>query len=192
MRAMERQEKIHFDKYNLTNTFYKYILRNTFGQIHLDKFISPNTFLRTCLFLCFIVYDVRWGTIHYKSIYSNSLAQQLSWWKPNCFVCVIILKHMRLSLYCHTLFVSFVNLVFPLFICHDLTTTQLSSHFPFHNDLSWKKRLLNCLHTFTLLILVTFPVIAALPVIVMDSKMVLERHHVVSSPGEEPHSRQSV
>ena len=112
MRAMERQEKIHFDKYNLTNTFYKYILRNTFGQIHLDKFISPNTFLRTCLFLCFIVYDVRWGTIHYKSIYSNSLAQQLSWWKPNCFVCVIILKHMRLSLYCHTLFVSFVNLVF--------------------------------------------------------------------------------
>ena len=56
---------------------------------------------------------------------------------------------MRLSLYCHTLFVSFVNLVFPLFICHDLTTTQLSSHFPFHNDLSWKKRLLNCLHTFT-------------------------------------------
>ena len=149
MRAMERQEKIHFDKYNLTNTFYKYILRNTFGQIHLDKFISPNTFLRTCLFLCFIVYDVRWGTIHYKSIYSNSLAQQLSWWKPNCFVCVIILKHMRLSLYCHTLFVSFVNLVFPLFICHDLTTTQLSSHFPFHNDLSWKKRLLNCLHAFT-------------------------------------------
>ena len=69
-----------------------------------------------------------------------------------------------------------------------------------------KKQQLNCLLTFTftttgvmgflviaaLLILVTFPVIAALPVIVMDSKMVLERHHVVSSPGEEPHSRQSV
>ena len=64
------------------------------------------------MFLCFIVYDVRWGTIHYKSIYSNSLAQQLSWWKPNCFVCVIKLKHMRLSLSCHKLFVSFVNLVF--------------------------------------------------------------------------------
>ena len=39
-----------------------------------------------------------------------------------------------------------------------------------------------------LLILVTFPVIAALPVIDMDPKLVLERHHVVSSPGEEPHS----
>ena len=30
--------------------------------------------------------------------------------------------------------------------------------------------------------------IAALPIIVMDPKLVLERHHVVSSPWEEPHS----
>ena len=65
-----------------------------------------------------------------------------------------------------------------------------------------KKLQLNCLLTFTftttrvmgflvivaLLILVTFLVIAALPVIVMDPKLVLERHHVVSSPWEEPHS----
>ena len=130
--------QIQFDKYILQIHFEKYIWTNIFGQIHLDKFISPNTFLRTCLFLCFIVYDVRWGTIHYKSIYSNSLAQQLSWWKPNCFVCVIILKHMRLSLYCHTLFVSFVNLVFSCpeqlnrWPCHSLSqSVSHSQHFNF-------------------------------------------------------------
>ena len=82
----------------------KYIWTNTLRQIHFTKYIFKNLFV--CLFV------VRWGTIHYKSIYSNSSAQQLSWWKPNCFVCVIKLKHMRLSLSFHKLFVSFVNLVF--------------------------------------------------------------------------------
>ena len=47
-------------------------------------------------------------------------------------------------------------------------TNQLSSHFHFYNNQSYG--------------------VSGLPIIVMDPKLVLERHHVVSSPGEEPHS----